>query len=146
MGEVTQQKAEALLLQGYNCAQAVSFACTAECGVPPEEVVRLATGFGAGMGRTQETCGAVSGAILALGLRGGRAIGDDKTRTEETYVKVQALLRDFAALHGSCRCRELLDGLDLRTEEGQRAFKERRYLTARCVEFVNTAVVLAACR
>ncbi|MFT3830479.1 MAG: C-GCAxxG-C-C family protein [Opitutaceae bacterium] len=143
MGDERLQKAEELFLQGYNCAQAVSCACGADCGVPPELVVKLATGFGAGMGRTQETCGAITGAILALGLRGGRALGDDKARTEETYRDVQALLRDFAALHGSCNCRELLGGCDLRTEAGQREFKERGYLRNRCAEYVKTAVALA---
>ncbi len=143
MGDECLRKAEELFLQGYNCAQAVSYACAADCGVPPELVVKLATGFGAGMGRTQETCGAVSGAIFALGLRGGRALGDDKARTAETYGRVQALLRDFAALHGSCNCRELLGGLDLRTPDGQREFRERGYLTKRCAEYVKTAAVLA---
>ena len=71
MSDERLRKAEELFLQGYNCAQAVSCACAGDCGVPSELVVKLATGFGAGMGRTQETCGAVSGAILALGLRGG---------------------------------------------------------------------------
>ena len=142
MSDETLRKAEELFLQGYNCAQAVSHACAGDCGVPPALVVKLATGFGAGMGRTQETCGAVSGAILALGLRGGRALGDDKARTEETYAKVQALQRDFAALHGSCLCRELLSGCDLRTPEGQREFKERGYLRQRCAEYVKTAAAL----
>ena len=142
MSDERARKAEELFLQGYNCAQAVSCACAGDCGVPPELVVKLATGFGAGMGRTQETCGAVSGAILALGLRGGRALGDDKARTEETYAKVQALQRDFAALHGSCLCRELLSGCDLRTPEGQREFKERDFLRQRCAEYVKTAAVL----
>lgn len=136
------QKAEELFLQGYNCAQAVSCACAGNCGVPPELVAKLATGFGAGMGRSQETCGAVSGAILTLGLRDGRALGDDRTRTEETYAKVRALQRDFAALHGSCLCRELLSGCDLRTPEGQREFKERGYLRRRCAEYVKTAAAL----
>ena len=143
MGDERLQKAEELFLQGYNCAQAVGYACSGDCGVPPELVVKLATGFGAGMGRTQETCGAVSGAILALGLRGGRALGEDKTLTEETYCDVQALLRDFAALHGSCNCRELLSGCDLRTPDGQREFKARGYRTKRCAEYVKTAAVLA---
>ncbi len=143
MSDDTLRRAEELFLQGYNCAQAVSCACASDCGVPPELVVKLATGFGAGLGRSQETCGAVTGAILALGLRNGRALGEEKTRTEETYRDVQALLRDFAALHGSCNCRELLGGCDLRTDEGQRAFQERGYLTKRCVEYVKTAAALA---
>lgn len=142
MSDERLQKAEELFLQGYNCAQAVSCACAGNCGVPPELVAKLATGFGAGMGRSQETCGAVSGAILTLGLRDGRALGDDRTRTEETYAKVRALQRDFAALHGSCLCRELLSGCDLRTPEGQREFKERGYLRRRCAEYVKTAAAL----
>ncbi len=142
MSDERARKAEELFLQGYNCAQAVSHACAGDCGVPPALVVKLATGFGAGMARSQETCGAVAGAILALGLRGGRALGEDRARTEETYAKVQALQRDFAALHGSCLCRELLSGCDLRTPEGQREFKERGYLRRRCAEYVKTAAAL----
>lgn len=142
MGNERLQQAEELFLQGYNCAQAVSVACAADCGVPPALVAKLATGFGAGMGRTQETCGAVTGAILALGLRGGRALGDDKARTEETYRDVQALLRDFAALHGSCNCRELLGGCDMRTPEGQREFKVKGLLQSHCIKYVKTAVEL----
>ena len=143
MNDEAVRRAEDLFLQGYNCAQAVSAACASNCGVPPEMVVKLATGFGAGMGRTQETCGAVTGAILALGLRGGRALGDDKTRTEETYADVRALLEAFAARHGSCNCRELLGGCDLRTEEGQRDFKAQGLLRSHCLQYVRTAVELA---
>jgi len=142
MSDERLRKAEELFLQGYNCAQAVGYACAGNCGVPPELVVKLATGFGAGMGRSQETCGAVAGAILALGLRGGRALGDDRARTEEPYAKVQALQRDFAALRGSCLCRALLSGCDLHTPEGQREFKERGYLRQRCAEYVKTAAAL----
>jgi C_GCAxxG_C_C family probable redox protein len=142
MSNQSVQTAEELFLQGYNCAQAVSHACTGNCGVPPELVVKLATGFGAGMGRQQEVCGAVTGGILALGLRGGRALGDDKARTDETYAAVRALQERFAAKHGSCNCRELLGGCDLRTEAGQREFKEKGYHRSRCLEYVKTAAEL----
>lgn len=145
LGSVNTEKlerAEDLFLQGYNCAQAVACACAGDCGASPELVVKLATGFGAGIGRTQETCGAVSGAVIVLGLRGGRALGEEKVRTEETYGAVQQLLRDFAALHGSCSCRELLGGCDLRTPEGQQEFRDREFLRRRCAEYVKTAAAL----
>lgn len=143
MGAEHLQKAEELFLQGYNCAQAVACACADSSCVAPELVVKLATGFGAGMGRTQETCGAVTGGILALGLRGGRALGDEKARTEETYADVQALLAEFGARHGSCNCRDLLGGCDLRTEAGQGEFKAQGLLRSRCLQYVRTAVELA---
>jgi C_GCAxxG_C_C family probable redox protein len=142
MSNQSVQAAEELFLQGYNCAQAVCHACAGDCGVPPELIVKLATGFGAGMARAQETCGAVTGGILALGLRGGRALGDDKARTEETYAAVRSLQERFAAKHGSCLCRELLGECDLRTEAGQREFKEKGYLRSRCLEYVKTAAEL----
>ncbi|MBI5381150.1 MAG: C_GCAxxG_C_C family protein [Opitutae bacterium] len=138
----TADNAETLFLQGYNCAQAVAHACTRDGGVAPEFVVKLATGFGAGMGRKQEVCGAVTGGILALSLRQGRALGDDKARTGETYAAVRELMNGFAAQHGSCRCCELLDGCDLQTEAGQREFQEKGYLRGRCLGYVRTAAEL----
>jgi C_GCAxxG_C_C family probable redox protein len=94
------------------------------------------------MGRMQETCGAVTGGILVLGLRGGRALGEDKARTAEAYADVRALMEAFAARHGSCTCRDLLGGCDLRTEAGQSDFKAQGLLRSRCLEYVKTAVGL----
>ena len=136
------EKAEELFLQGYNCAQAVVFVSARETSLAPELAVKLATGFGAGMGRQQEVCGAVTGGILALGLRSGRALGEEKAKNEETYGQVRSLMERFSAQHGSCLCRELLDGCDLRTEAGQREFKERGYLRSRCCEYVKSVVTL----
>lgn len=136
--------AEALFLQGYNCAQAVAHAGARDGGAAPELLVKLATGFGAGMARQQEVCGAVSGGILALSLRHGRALGDDKARTAETYATVQTLMQGFTARHGSCLCRELLGGCDLKTEAGQREFQEKGYLRGRCAGYVRTATELVA--
>ena len=53
---------------GFNCAQAIFTAYCDELGLDEETALKIACGFGAGMGRLQETCGAVSGAYLAIGL------------------------------------------------------------------------------
>ena len=59
--------------QGLNCAECVlrTFMDIYECNVP-DEVICMATGFGGGMGHTKNTCGAITGAVLALGLLKGR--------------------------------------------------------------------------
>ena len=80
--------------------------------------------------------------FLVLGLRGGRALGDEKARTEETYAAARSLMERFVAQHGTCSCRELLGGCDLRTDAGQREFKEKGYLRNRCCEYVRTVVAL----
>ena len=113
---------------GYNCAQSVLYAFGPELGLEGEISLKLATGLGAGMGRRGEVCGAVTGGILALGLKYGRGSRQERSATEETYQKTLDLMARFEQRHGSCLCRVLLDGCDLRTVEGQRYFKEHDLL------------------
>jgi C_GCAxxG_C_C family probable redox protein len=135
-------KAEELFLQGYNCAQAVVHAFQPELGIDSATALKAATGFGAGMGRRQETCGAVTGGVMVLGFCHGRALDEAKSKTDETYARVRKLMTRFEAAHGSCTCCELLSGCDLQTEEGQREFKEKNYLKERCVRYVRDVVVM----
>jgi peroxiredoxin len=82
------------------------------------------------MARRQEVCGAVSGGILALGLRHGRGEGQDKNPTEETYRLVRKLTSQFESVHGSCICCTLLQGCDLNTPHGQQSFKQNELAQA----------------
>jgi C_GCAxxG_C_C family probable redox protein len=94
------------------------------------------------MGRTGEVCGAVSGAILALGLRyGGRQKGD-RASIDAVYERTRELIRKFRRKHGALLCRELLGGCDLSTEKGHRAFKERGLRKKTCCRCVATAAGL----
>ena len=65
------EKAKDLFLQGYNCAQAVAGAYAEEMGLEFDLAVRLASGFGGGMGRLRQVCGAVSGMVLVAGMKRG---------------------------------------------------------------------------
>jgi C_GCAxxG_C_C family probable redox protein len=132
--------AVAKFLSGYNCAQAVLYSFCDDLGLDRNTALKLSCGFGAGMGRRQEVCGAVTGGILALGLRHGRGEGQDKTPTEETYRKVRELIAQFESKHGSCICLTLLQGCDLNTPEGQLAYKQNDLLNKTCKRCVQTAV------
>ena len=127
-------------LAGYNCAQAVLFTFCDDLGFDKDTALRLACGFGAGMGRKQEVCGAVAGGILAIGLRHGRGEDQDRAPTDATYGKVRELMTRFESRHGTCICRELLDGCDLNTPAGQRHFKETDLLNKTCAVCVRTVV------
>lgn len=127
-------------LDGYNCAQAVFFSFCEELGFDKDTALRLACGFGAGMARKQEVCGAISGGILVIGLKHGRGEGQERTAMELTYAKTRELMSEFESEHGSCVCRTLLNGCDLNTPEGQQYFKENNLLTQTCSNCVRTVV------
>jgi C_GCAxxG_C_C family probable redox protein len=127
-------------LAGYNCAQSVLYAYGPDLGMDGETALKVATGLGAGMGRRGEVCGALTGGILVLGLKYGRGGQQDRSATEDTYQKTLELMERFEKRHGSCFCRVVLDGCDLRTEEGQRYFKEHDLLHKKCVGCVQSVV------
>jgi C_GCAxxG_C_C family probable redox protein len=129
---------------GYNCAQSVLYAYGPGLGLDAETSLKVATGLGAGMGRRGEVCGAVTGGILALGLKYGRGARQDRSATEETYRKTLELMARFEQRHGSCLCRVLLDGCDLCTEEGQQNYKERDLLHKTCLGCVQSVVEILA--
>jgi C_GCAxxG_C_C family probable redox protein len=125
---------------GYNCAQAVLYSFCDDLDFDKGTALRLACGLGAGMGRKQEVCGAITGGIITLGLKHGRVEGQDRICTEETYRKVRELMSQFESKHGSCICRTLLKGCNLDTPDGQRYFKENDLLNQTCKVCVKTAV------
>lgn len=140
MSATRTEVAMALFQRDFNCAQAVAVAFADAFSGGAEEAVRLACGFGGGMGRAQEVCGAVAGGVLVLGARHGRGLEDPKTRTEETYACVRCLMDNFAAHHGSCACRELLEGCDINTEAGQAAYRDAGYREGRCAGYIRDIV------
>jgi C_GCAxxG_C_C family probable redox protein len=128
--------------EGYNCAQSIMFAFCDECGLSQDAALKVACGFGAGMGRKQEVCGAVAGGIMVLGLRRGRGARDPRSVTEDLYPRVREFMDAFAARNGSCLCRDLLSGCELTSEEGQRRFWEDGLHEKVCKPCVRSAVEL----
>jgi len=126
---------------GYNCSQSVLYSFCDDLHLDKDTALRLACGFGGGIAKRQEICGAVSGGILAIGLKHGRGEGQEKPVTEAMYLKVRALTSRFEARHGSCSCRALLNGCDLNTPEGQLYFKENDLMNKTCKECVKTVVM-----
>ena len=132
--------AKSLFKQGANCAQAVAGAFAAEIGMSEAEVFKLAGGFGGGVGRMREVCGAASGMVLIMNLLYGNSDISDKSAKDEHYARVQNVLKEFKAQNGSLICRELL-GLD---ENGEVTHKSEArsaeyYRTRPCAEIVANA-------
>ncbi len=102
-------KAAELFLQGYNCAQAVAVAFCDVTGLEEKTAARMVSGFGGGMGRLREVCGAVSGMFFVLSTLYGYDNSSDDEQKKWLYQEVQALAGKFRAECGSIICRELLD-------------------------------------
>lgn len=134
--------ADAKFMEGYNCAQSVLFSFCNELGLDNDTALKLSCGFGGGMGRMGEVCGAVSGGILVLGLKFGRGKNEDRAATDFAYSKIREFMSRFSARHGSCRCRDLLGGCDLTTPEGQAYFKENECFNLICRPCVRDAAMM----
>lgn len=132
--------AAAKFQEGFNCAQAVMYSFCDELHIEKETALKLACGFGAGMGRKEEVCGAVTGGIIAIGCKYGRGEKDDLAATELTYTKTRELMDAFALKHGSFSCRNLLNGCDLATEEGRKYFNRNNLRNSICLPCVQSVV------
>lgn len=139
MKEKNDDAAVALMDAGGNCAQAVLFALAAGLGLDEATALKLASGFGAGLGRRQEICGAVTGAVMAIGLKHGQERPGDMEAKERAYALTRELMDRFRAEFGSCRCRDLLR-VDLLTAEGQQQYKEMNLGERVCRPCVRGAV------
>jgi C_GCAxxG_C_C family probable redox protein len=128
-----------LFKQGFSCSQAVLAAVSEPLGLDRERALKMAQAFGGGMARMGLTCGAVTGAMLAIGLKHGRTRPEDEEAKERTYSLVHDLLRQFRARHGSIVCRELI-GVDLSTPEGHNLGAQRGVFDNLCPRFVSDAV------
>ncbi|WP_432649722.1 C-GCAxxG-C-C family protein [Huintestinicola sp.] len=104
-------KAKAYFTQGYNCAQSVLMTFSDITGLDEKTSAMLSSGFGGGMGRMREVCGAVSGMFMAVSIVCGYNDPADTEGKKRTYQMIQTLAEKFKAQNKSIICKELL-GLD----------------------------------
>ncbi|MBR5302259.1 MAG: C_GCAxxG_C_C family protein [Clostridia bacterium] len=135
------EKARDLFLSGCSCSQAVFCAFADDFGMDENTVLRLASSFGGGMGGMRETCGAVSGMLMAAGMKWGYSeVGDLHIKTAH-YARVRSLIEGFKAEHGTIVCRELLAHLGEQKKDPSARTAEY-YKVRPCVLFVETAARL----
>lgn len=98
--------------KGFHCAPAVLSTYSGQFGLEKALALKIACGFGAGIGRTGRTCGAVTGALMVIGLKHGQVNLADEEASQRTYTLVKEFIDRFTTLHGSIECKELI-GYDL---------------------------------
>ena len=138
---LAKDEAAALFAEGFTCAPAVFAPFATRLGLPRDAALRIATPYGGGVAGCAETCGAVNGALLAIGLARGRDRLERSGDKDETYRLVRAFRERFVARAGSLECRELL-GCDISTEAGLRAARDGGLFRSRCPGYVVAAAEL----
>ena len=122
-----------------NCSQAVISVYAEQLGLSRKMALKIAHGFGGGMGRMAQTCGAVTGAFMVLGLKYGNADIHDKEAKERIYGIIREFVHLFESRNSSIVCRELL-GCDISKPEGITAARENGLFTSVCPKMVREAV------
>jgi C_GCAxxG_C_C family probable redox protein len=124
----------------YNCSQSVFSVFASDFGISRDLSLRLAGPMGAGIARRQETCGAVTGALLALGLKYGKGENGTDEDKKRAFAVSQDFIKDFEAEFGSIVCLHLLDNNRMDTEEGAAAIEKEDMFRTRCANYVKYAV------
>jgi C_GCAxxG_C_C family probable redox protein len=136
------ERARQLFSGGCACSQAVLGAFAPGLGLDEDTAVRVAAGFAAGM-RMAETCGAVTGAFMALGLaRTANGCRSAELRGA-TYQAMAEFRQAFVARHGSIVCRDLM-GCDISTPEGSAEANAKNLFATRCRGYVGDAAEIVA--
>jgi C_GCAxxG_C_C family probable redox protein len=139
-----REKAALYHENGYGCAQAVLATYADDFGLEEGLALRLATGFGSGMGRMCEVCGALAGAFMVIGMKYGKAKTDGTrygTETETTYRLVSQLANQFKERNGTIYCRDLI-GHNLMDPDERAKVIELGLFTTTCRKCILDAVDL----
>jgi|SRR5208283_5637950 len=134
-----QEKAIQAHQSGLNCAQAVLTTYCDEMNFDKNLATSVSCGFGGGMGRLQETCGAVTGAFMVLGIHTSTLYSDNQNRKEQSYLKVQQFAERFKTIYGTLDCKILLR-CDLNTLEGQKYMKEHNLSANVCNKCIADSI------
>ena len=125
--------------QDYNCAQSVFSTFAEEFGLSTDAALSIAMPFGGGMARLGHVCGAVTGALMCIGLMTAESCSANKELKDISYQRTREFARRFIERNGSLLCRDLI-GMDISTPEGLQLAIEKNAFRTTCVKFLQDAV------
>jgi C_GCAxxG_C_C family probable redox protein len=133
-----KSRAVAYFQEGFLCSQSILMTFADQLGMDLQAAARIAAPFGAGLGRKGWTCGAVTGAMMVIGMRHGHDAGNDDETKERMFEMTQAFMTQFEQRNGSVVCRQLL-GRDLSKPGELEMIRAEGLFESRCPQFVADA-------
>lgn len=143
--EERDRMARAYFKDGYNCCQSVLLAFKDLIGLPEDRIAGLGSGFGGGMGRMREVCGAVTGMTFMAGVISPAADPHKMDERTSNYALVQQFASSFREENGSIICREILNIRATQKESPQPSERTKEYYTTRpCERMAGSAARIVA--
>lgn len=138
---VKDHVAEALKLfeSGFHCSQSVLAAFSDEYGLPQETALKIADPFGGGLGGYGRTCGALTGAMMVVGLKYGSSKGTDADAKAFSRKKTRELIEMFEKAHGTSICNDLI-GINRSHLLGEELLSIRPIVHKTCPKFLETVI------
>lgn len=137
--EKVVESAKSYAAKGFLCSESVLLAISNWLEIRSELIPKIATGFGAGIGGSSSICGAISGAIMALGLKFGR--DEPKKQEKPSYWFASQFLQRFQKEFGSTMCRQLT-GCDFTTDTGRKKYTEEKLWETKCRRYIEDATAI----
>ncbi|WP_455055660.1 C-GCAxxG-C-C family protein [Merdimonas faecis] len=135
---MTQEEIRELFIQGIDCSQVVTGRFAVWMGMVEDDARKMSSCFGGGM-MCGETCGAVTGALMVIGMNFGHSRKGDQEQKQIMSEKVAEFKRLFLEKYPSCMCRELL-GHDISKPGEMDKVMEKGLLLQFCPEVVDDTI------
>ena len=132
-------EANELFKSGFHCSQSVIAAFSDDFGLPRETALKIACPFGGGIGGYGRTCGALTGAIMVIGLKYGSDKPTDSEARTLTRNKTRKLIETFEKMHGTSNCNELV-GFDRSNLSGADLALKIPYFHIICPKYFETVI------
>ncbi|TFH07464.1 MAG: C_GCAxxG_C_C family protein [Candidatus Thorarchaeota archaeon] len=126
----------------YNCSQSTMKAILVGMKMDFDQIMPLAAGLGAGIAHEGNVCGAVSGAIAALGVIESRVYTDALEQKEAVYASGEEFIRRFKLKNGTIVC-DQLTGIKMIDIKARKNASEDGTFSKLCPTFVSDAVRIA---
>lgn len=136
-----KKKAVHSFKSGLNCAQSVLTAYSDDLNFDNNFALSVSSGFGGGMGKLQETCGAVTGSFMVLGIYTFNKYTDKKVGKAKADTMIQTFRDRFRSVHGHTDCKSLLN-CDLKTEEGLQFATSNNLFEKICEKCVSDSITI----
>lgn len=125
---------------GYNCTQAVLSVFSNEMGIPKETALKISAPFGGGIAGYGNFCGALTGAIMVIGLKYGNSSATDYERKKKSTEKTSELIDSFEKQYGSCNCCDLI-GMDIKKINPSEWKTKILNIESPCPKFLETVII-----
>ncbi len=136
--QIAEEAVRLFIDEGYSCSEAAALAAASGWGLDTSCLPRIATGFAGGIGHKSSICGALTGGVLALGLKHGRMSAQDIAAKYKTLELAARYYDQFEIELGSSLCQQLC-GCNLSTPAGRQKFKDEKVKTNICQKIVRRA-------